>query len=158
VAVTVNTTTERPTHHIKLTKGADEIGLIVCDANGDASGKIERNPQPRRTVQLDSQEQKYSNPASPFKTIALDDFEGRGQETWEDDKTRYLDGWRMNTLRKGRVLLGGQETYSTGGYRDVDQSIPGSVTFKEIYYCSKSKYDVFVTTNGLLQTYFLICN
>ena len=42
MAINVSPTIRRPTHHIKLSQGVTELGLILCDAKGDANaGAIE---------------------------------------------------------------------------------------------------------------------
>jgi len=117
----------RPTHDISLSDGTDTIGLIISDSKGQRRPKsIQRRPIPRTAMKTTSGNQGYSDFEPPWSPIAQDDWSGgRGMLDFDDDITRYYDGWRANTMF-GEIFLGGQDTYTTGT-RNQDFNLPGSV-------------------------------
>lgn len=123
---------EFPTHHVSLSDGDNTIGLILCDAQGNANPHaITRSPVPRTAMKTTSGNQKYSDFEPPWSPVSQDDWSGgRGYEDFDLDVTRYSDAWRANTMH-GQVFLGGQDTYTTG-YRSQNYSLPGSVKWVDI--------------------------
>lgn len=132
MSIIVEPELEFPTHHISLSDGENKIGLILCDAQGNASPHaINRAPVPRTAMKTTSGNQKYSDFEPPWSPVAQDDWSGgRGSDDFDLDVTRHMDGWRANTLFS-QVFLGGQETYTTG-YRGQNFSLPGSVKWIDI--------------------------
>ena len=154
MTVTVSPTTQRATHHVKLSKGGTDVGLILTDSRGREVQRIERVPYPSRSINFQQGRSKYSDKEPPFLTLPLDDFSGgRGRETWEDDKTRYMDGWRMDTQRAGRMILGPQESYGGGDHRDQYDNLPGSqnneVTVHTYYYANLFTADANYNVAGI---------
>lgn len=127
VAVGPELLINKRTHHISLSDGTDEIGLIMCDSEGNANPfAITRAPMPRTAMKTTSGNQKYSDFEPPWSPVAQEDWSGgRGMVDFDLDVTRYFDNWRANTLY-GKIFLGGQETYTTG-YRSANSSLPGSL-------------------------------
>lgn len=132
MSVIVEPELEFPTHHVSLSDGVNKVGLILCDSQGNASPHaINRVPTPRTAMKTTSGNQKYSDFEPPWSPVAQDDWSGgRGQEDFDLDVTRYMDGWRANTLY-GQIIMGGQETY-TLGYRNQDFVLPGSVKWVDV--------------------------
>jgi len=122
------------THDIKLTSGATEIGLILCDSSGEHNPlALSHTPYPRTSIQLSNQQSKYDNSDPLFASIPqLDWSAGRAHEWLSDNNTGYMDGYRADAAISKKAILGGQETYATG-YRSVDQSMPGSVAWYGLY-------------------------
>jgi len=112
--VVCNPTTKNPTHHISLSDGISTLGFILRGADNRINAKsIRRNPR---------QNGQYS----PF--TQSDWGGGRGIKDAQADRSRYADGKRAITRHAGTVMLGGQETYTTG-YRATEQEMPGSLTW-----------------------------
>ena len=142
---------EKSTHHLHL-KGTNsdgktsELGLILCDEKGTEDPKqIKRRPYPRSAIKTYTGQQKYSDLEPPFEIIAIDDLsDGRGKAKYDDDQGKYYDGWRVDTRKSGRIIMGPQETYCTGDYRDVEQSMPGSVKWEKLNADNPNKVVSFV--------------
>jgi hypothetical protein len=133
MAIIVGPNYAKPTHHIKLAKGGQELGLLLCDARGKFRDIVDRNPFPPSAIKTYSGPQKHGDSEPPFINLVQDDWSlGRGQETFEDNKSRYADGQVADTLMKNKVILGSQPTYSTG-IRDWGGYMPGSVEWQGLY-------------------------
>jgi len=121
-------TEKRPTHHIILTDGVDEVGIIAVDARSQpAETSIVRTPVERSSLKMSSGNQSHSDLRPPY--AALDQSEwggGRGGKTYEDDVSRFWASCRADTGRSGKVILGAREAYATG-YRDAAENMPGSM-------------------------------
>lgn len=115
MAIVVSPTVRRPTHHIKLSQGATELGLILSDAKGNANASaIERNPMPSSAIRTASSSPTYSDEELPFMALVQENFSGgRGKLILDDDSTRFYDSMRMDTIRAERVILGPQERFTT---------------------------------------------
>ncbi len=115
MAIIVSPTVRRATHHIKLSQGAMELGLILCDAKGNANASaIERNPMPSSAIRTASSSPTYSDEELPFMALVQENFSGgRGKLILDDDSTRFYDSKRLDTIRAERVVLGPQEKYTT---------------------------------------------
>src|SRR5574341_747186 len=115
--VVVSPTETNPTHHIKLSAGGTDIGLILRDGNGRVNPRaITRNPR---------QNGQYS----PF--TQSDWGSGRGIKDAGSDRSRFADSKRAITRHSGTVMIGGQETYTTG-YRQAEAYLPGKVTWQSL--------------------------
>ncbi|KKL95939.1 hypothetical protein LCGC14_1849560, partial [marine sediment metagenome] len=74
----------------------------------------------------------YADFEPPYIPVVQNDWSGgRGQEDFERDRSRFFDSYRTNTWMANQVILGPQEQYTTG-YRDLDQNMPGSVTWQAL--------------------------
>jgi hypothetical protein len=114
MTVTVTPTTTNPTHHISLSDGSSTVGFILRNGRGDTDPRaIQRRPR---------QNGQYS----PF--TQSDWGGGRGIKDAQADRSRYGDGKRAITRHNGAVMIGGQETYTTG-YRQAEAHMPGKVTW-----------------------------
>jgi hypothetical protein len=116
MAIVVNSTTTYPTHHLKLSDGTNEVGLILRANNKPDPRAIERRPR-------------ANGQFSPF--TQSDWSSGRGIKDAQADRSRYADGKRVVTRHSGTVMLGGQETYTTG-YRQQEQYMPGKLTWRSM--------------------------
>jgi len=129
----------RNTHHLHL-RGKDsgdklaELGLLLCDGKGELdTTQLRRRPYPRSAIKTYTGQQKYSDLEPPFEIIAMDDLSGgRGNEKYDEDQSKYMDGWRVDTRKAGRIMMGGQESYMLGPYRDIEQSMPGDVSWENL--------------------------
>lgn len=131
---------EHPTHDVSLTDpDGVTVGLVLCDSRGDHNAlAITRSPMERTAMKTTSGNQKYSDFEPPWTPIAQDDWSGgRGKEDYDDDTTRFFDSRRANTMN-GKIMLGAQETYTTG-FRSMQQSMPGSVKWVQMI-AGKQKY------------------
>jgi hypothetical protein len=112
--IVCNPTTSNATHHISLTDGSSTIGFVLRNGRGDTDSRaIQRRPR---------QNGQYS----PF--TQSDWGGGRGIKDAQADRSRYADGKRAITRHNGSVMIGGQETYTTG-YRQAEAHMPGKVTW-----------------------------
>jgi hypothetical protein len=116
MAITVSSTATTPTHHLKLSDGSNEVGLILR-ANG--------RPDPRAIERRPRANGQYS----PF--TQSDWSSGRGIKDAQADRSRYADGKRAITRHGGTVMLGGQETFTTG-YRQQEQYMPGKLAWTSL--------------------------
>ena len=116
MTITVSPTTSDPTHHIKLSDGVSEVGLILRANNTIDPRAITRRPR---------QQGQYS----PF--TQSDWSSGRGIKDAASDRSRYADGKRVITRHSGTVMNSGQETYTTG-YRQAEAYMPGNVTWQSL--------------------------
>jgi hypothetical protein len=119
-----------PTHHIRLSRDGQELGLILVNSAGAADpAAITQDQYPDSATKVSQVGGKFDDSMPPFSKPSQDDWAGgRAQEAFEDDKTRYLDNGRTDPTRRGRVILGAQETYCTG-VRNCDQTWSGPVTW-----------------------------
>lgn len=147
MTIRTSPTEPQPTHHIKLSKSGTEVGLVLCNGRGEADPHaIERVPYPSSVTKMAMGDSKYSDREPPFKTIEQKNWiGGRAQEDFEDDQTKYYDGYRVDTTKKGRLILGGQETYARG-HRDQNFTLPGSVRFVGLYSTTRFLDRTFTTT------------
>lgn len=103
------------THHIKLSKGSDEAPLICVARDGSVIPDIQVNPYPGLATQIRSDKTKHSDRVAPFLDVPLDEFSGgMGMLHHDEDKSRYLDGYMIDAVRSGHVMLQGSPTYTTG--------------------------------------------
>jgi hypothetical protein len=133
MAILVTPNLGKPTHDIKLSKGGTEIGLILCDQNGNHITRANREPYPNTAIKMYQGDAKHSDREPPFMDLIQQDWSlGRAQEVFEDDKARYQDGWVVDTTRQGKVILGPQPTFSTG-VRDWGGYMPGKLSWQGLY-------------------------
>ena len=130
MAITVDPTSTRNTHHIKLTDAdSTEVGFITTDAIGDKKPQVSVSPYPTMASQLRQGRGKHADRVPPFEDIVLSDFTGGlGFRHHDEDSTVYNQGYMCNTSVAGRVLLAGQPVY-TDELRGFDEFVPaGSAT------------------------------
>lgn len=112
----VSPSENNPTHHIKLSYGGTDVGLVLCDSAGNADLRgWQRSPYPRSSLKMYSGDQRYADLEPPFTPMAQTDWSGgRGIEIAEEDARRYYDGFNVDTLRPEQVYLAGQLTLGHG--------------------------------------------
>jgi hypothetical protein len=116
MTIVVSPTTTTPTHHLKLSDGSAEVGLILRSGNRVDPRAISRRP--RQNGQF-----------SPF--TQSDWSGGRGIKDAQQDRSRYADAKRLITRHNGTAMIGGQETFTTG-HRQQEQYMPGKVTWQSL--------------------------
>src|SRR5512138_2292243 len=112
-----NSTTTNPTHDISLTDGSSTVGFVL------------RNSARKRDVCAITRRPRQQGQYSPF--TQSDWSGGRGIKDAAQDRSRFGDGKRVITRHSGTVMLGGQETFTTG-YRQAEANMPGSVTWQSL--------------------------
>jgi hypothetical protein len=131
--IIVSSTATNPTHHIKLSDGSTSLGFILRSGNQINPRAIQRRPR---------QNGQYS----PF--TQSDWSGGRGIKDAQSDRSRYADAKRAITRHGGTVMIGGQETYTTG-YRQVEQYMPGKVTWQSLLTTNRYiAYQVTASASG----------
>lgn len=104
-------TEKKITHHVKLSNGGTELGLILCDGRGNPSTQgIRQGKMPNRSLQISQGDPDYSDMELPYTPITQKDWSGgRGNKYFEQDKSRYADGQNTDAS-KGEVILGPKAT------------------------------------------------
>ncbi len=121
-----------PDGHVTLITqdGGTTVNLMLCDQRGKKSNlAISRSAYPRMSTRISQGDDQYSDLEPPYMGITQDDWAGgRAAEEFERDRTRYFDSGRVNTEISNQVILGPQETFTTG-YTDIVTDMPGSLTW-----------------------------
>ena len=122
--IDVSPTTEKATHHVKLSRGTDKIGLVLCNAAGDADKRgLQVLPYPRTSLRTATGEHKYADLELPYKVVVQEDWSGgRGSVDFERDKTMFVDSQGVNTWHPGQVTLGGKATSVLTTFTEDDNS------------------------------------
>src|SRR5688572_12441614 len=132
-SVVVSPTATNPTHHVKLSDGVTSLGFILRSGNRIDPRGINRRPR---------QNGQYS----PF--TQSDWSGGRGIKDAGSDRSRFADSKRAITRHSGTVMLGPQETYTTG-YRQADAYMPGKLTWVSLLTTNRYiAYDVTASATG----------
>lgn len=115
MTVTVAPNQDRNTHHLKLSDGVTDVGLILCDRDGNAQPRaFSSDPVVRQSIKMYSGEQRHSDLEPPWTDVAQADFSGgRGMEKFEVDTSRYWDGRHIDTTGTG-VILAPMELFDKG--------------------------------------------
>ena len=76
MAIRVSPGLATSTHHVKLTSGATEVGLVLCDGRGNATPlAVDWRPYPRTAIRIQAASgSKYDNADPLFASIAQLDF------------------------------------------------------------------------------------
>lgn len=151
---TATSTASEPTHHLTLTDGTTTRGLILCDGRGVPSAHaIRRTPIQRTSLKFSQGETEYSDLEMPYTPIVQHDWSGgRGLENFDRDHSRFYDSWRAYTLKEGEILLGGQETYTTG-HRDLNETAFTDVTWTALDEATRYLARKFSTSSAYTATY-----
>lgn len=117
----------RHTHHISLSDGTTEVGLVLCDARGNPDARMMRpSSTPQTPMQVSSGDSDYGSYELPYTPLTQKSWEGgRGQEDFEDDKTRYADSFSVDTSH-GDIILGPRVVM--GNYYDTPETLTRSQT------------------------------
>lgn len=113
--MTVSPNSDRNPYHLELTDGSATVGLILCDRNGNENPRaFMRTPIPRSSLKIYQGEQKNSDLEPPWTDVVQEDWGGgHGGEVFDDDSTRYWDGYRIDSTR-GYLVRGPMETFAKG--------------------------------------------
>lgn len=154
MAPTATSTATGPTHHIVLSDGTTEYGLILCDGRGVPSASaIRRTPIQRSSLKFSQGETEYSDLEMPYTPIVQSDWSGgRGSENFDRDRSRFYDSWRAYTLNEGEIILGGQETYTTG-HRNLNETAFTDVTWTALDGNTRYLARKFTTAAAYTATY-----
>lgn len=150
MATAVSPTQTEPKYHVSLSDGTTTVGMILYSQTNDGPRPdyraITRNPLARTAIKTSVGDNQYSDFELPYTSIPQDDWSGgRGSETFEDNTSRYYDGYNINTTKDG-MILGPRETYSTG-YRKQIVELPGNVTWTTLSDTTKYLARTFTTTS-----------
>ena len=105
-----------PTHHLKLEDVLGrEAGFILCDNRGNPDGRnMPMGTMPRSPIQITQSNSERSDMELPYKNeIQVSWAGGRGKDSFSDDRTRFLDSFRMDTMGEFPIC-GPKETLQTG--------------------------------------------
>lgn len=105
-----------PTHHLKLEDVSGRMaGFILCDNKGNPDGRaMPMGSMPRSPIQITQSSSDRSDMELPYKNeIQISWTGGRGKDAFSDDRTRFLDSFRMDTLGEF-PMCGPKETLQTG--------------------------------------------
>ncbi len=104
---------ERSTHHVVLSGGGTNVGLVLCDNKGNATPLgFDRTPIESGTIKITQGLEKYSDLDLPYETVVQDEWGGgRGSEDFDKDSSMYYSANGINTLRGSKAFLGGLPNY-----------------------------------------------
>jgi len=111
MTIRASATDKRITHHISLTNnaGTTTIGLKLVDPKS-----IIESPLQQTSLKMSQGDTDYSDFNLPFTPITQKDWKGgRAQLNFEDDKTRYMGTYQIDTSR-GDIRLAPKSTLTTG--------------------------------------------
>ena len=114
MAVSVDPDNRRNTHHVKISKAACDVGLILSDLRGNEDAfQIYPEPNPRTPLRTMSGELEYGDINPHLSSLAQKNFSvGRGYRDFDDERDGYADARGVDTTREGVVLPGGQYFYA----------------------------------------------
>jgi len=125
---TATATESTPTHHLTLSDGTTTYGLVLVDSNGlDNPRAITKQALQRTSLKTAQGTTEYADLEEPFISIIQKDWSGgRGQEDFEDDRSRFMDSKHAMTWFDGQIMIGPQSYYASG-HRSLNQSLPGNL-------------------------------
>lgn len=145
MVIRVSPTEPQPTHHIKLSSGGVDVGLILTDGQGRANSRsFQRSSYPRSALKIYQGDATYSDTEPPFTPISQIDWgNGRGQENFDKDSAAFYDSQFAYTVRD-QVTLGGMEVITplytdTYGYWPHEYS-GGAVTWHHLTLTGSTRY------------------
>lgn len=111
-----------PNYDVLLSEieGSKEIGLILCNQHGvsDRRGMVEAY-NPRTAMQIAQGYNTYDDIELPYSVeVQSSMIGGRGIDDFPKDKTRYADGFRMDT--SGTNPICGPDVLEQYGYRETN--------------------------------------
>ncbi len=122
----VTPTEDSPDFHLTLTSGATTMGFLLCDSQGKVVQTGSKNwpirvfPLEQRGLQTFEGQGDYDASRWPYMTIQQSDFSGGiGGEVFDDDHSKVMDSYRMDTTKQGKVFMAGAETFSYG-HKTID--------------------------------------
>ena len=105
-----------PTHHLKLEDVLGrQAGFILCDNRANPDGRtMPMGTMPRSPMQITQSGSERSDMELPYKNeIQISWAGGRGKDSFSDDRTRFQDSFRMDTLGEFPIC-GPKETLQSG--------------------------------------------
>jgi hypothetical protein len=134
VPIRVSPDDPHPTHHLRLKGAGKDIGLILVDSQGRPDPyAISRDRLQPTSLKINEGNPKYSDFELPFTPLSQEDYSGgRGQERYEDDLTRFLDSWNINTSFANKVILGPQMQLTSGTRDTLLYDVNGDVHWATI--------------------------
>ncbi|KKN64477.1 hypothetical protein LCGC14_0490900 [marine sediment metagenome] len=117
-----------PSHHIALVaEDGSKMGFILCNSIGERTAtSIARANLQTTPVKTSTGDSQYSDAELPFVVSAQQSYTGGlGQERFEDNRTKYHTGCRVQNVN-GKMVLGPREHFTTG-YQPmvISQPAPG---------------------------------
>lgn len=129
--MTVTDTEPKPTGHLSLSDGTTTINIVAVNGRGQRSVKgIAKSSMPRTTMRIGQGEAGYADTELPYTPSTQKDWGGGlGSEAFEEDKTRYREGYIIDTSH-GDIICGPLKTAATGYYSSytVGDSVNGDLT------------------------------
>jgi hypothetical protein len=109
MATVVSPTDRNPKHHVSLTDGTNVVGFILRDQYGKRNERaFRRFPHTASALKTFQGDSKWSDQEFPYMSIAQDNFSGgRGNESFDSDKSMFRDSFRASTFREDGVTRGG---------------------------------------------------
>src|SRR3990172_1925694 len=131
----------RPTHHISLISPDKEIGLILCDGDGNAlQNSLARGNLQTQSLKISQGNSQHSDLELPFNVTPQQDWSGgQNQERFEDNVTKYVEGYRVHGIFPGRLFNGPLDHFSKG-YRNHGYNGLASVTRQQMAPTGSGKY------------------
>lgn len=136
--VSVGTGVKAPSHAVKLTDvDGNELGLILCNRNGKIDNTaMNISSMPRTALQMSTANAGYDDMELPFTTEIQNSWVGgRGQDSFSSDRTKYFDGYRLDTTREYPVCAPLETTQTGIGQADLDYDIE---SFYDYYFTATS--------------------
>ncbi len=127
MTITVGPTQPFPTHHASLSDGTTTVGFVFANSAGKIDPRaLRRYALSRTAIKTSTGSSQYSDLELPYLANAQDDWAGgMGQETYEDDTSRYRDGQRADTTRANELFNAGMERYCKN-YQAADSFQPSA--------------------------------
>ena len=126
--VNVGPKIKNPTHDLAL-EGDNFLWGLKLD--GGVRG-MQENSQSPSTMLIGSGGKRFGTGDPTFTEIEQSSWHGgRGSEFFSDDETRYFVGWNAMTRIPGKLIPQLLWKFADG-HRDIDQNIPGSVSWHQL--------------------------
>lgn len=151
MTITVGPTVPFPSHHATLSDGTTTVGFIFANSQGKIDPRaVRRYALSRTAIKTSTGSSKYSDLELPYLANAQDDWSGgRGQDTFEDDTSRYFDGCRVDTTRTNELFNAGLERYCYN-YQAADSFQPSGAgaVWQALYGSTRYMVQEFVASSS----------
>ena len=141
------------THHLKLTNqaGDEEMGLICVSSLGKRQQDVQVRPYPGTASQIKEGRSKHSDKVPPFLDVSLHDFSGGlGMLHHDEDESRYMYAYQMETSKAGRAMLQGRRTYTKGirNFNEYQPALDSLVAWQALYSGGTESLEVTFTVGA----------
>ena len=123
----INGRTGDPSHHLALQEvdGSNKTGFICVGAEDNAiMPDVQVRSYSGQATKIQEGRSKWSDKRPPFLDVGIDDFLGGiGMLYHDEDASRYLEGYMLNSSQEGQVMNQGFPRY-TKGLRDFNEHMP----------------------------------